>query len=271
MKVIKYDGNSFRNLMNSGQYKKVLLSVHHGLGDAILFYYNVLPVLKANYPNVEFYFDTWKGQQDFFGQVDKDYNHYDLVVEVLLPTAEWDKRMTETKAERSLRIQFGFPNEKQCELYTKDTEPQKLYPSPLVGVHFFSVSCQRICYGKEDAEKIWNAIKERDLIPIDTQLNHPEMVVGRQLVVHKPFQFEDRNLNGVQPNLKNLFGIMGTLRGFAGVSSGNFLVALCTLPPEKILYIGNQFPGEKITRLPIHKMMGYDQKVVNQWLDDLMK
>lgn len=264
MKIIKQNALEFRYAMSTGQYKKVLLSFHHGLGDAISFFYNVLPVLKRKYPSVDFCFDTHMGQENIFGYVDKERLHYDLVVDVVFPCSEWDADSTETKAERSLRTEFGIEREKQKDRYMHDYYPYTPYPSPLVGVHFQSTSGDCLCYNKNDSEKLWNAIKERNLIPIDTQFFHPDATIKRE-----PYSFADRNMKGMKPDVKNLFGLLGTLRGFAGVASGNFWSALCVLPPSKILYLGTEFPVNKLTRLPVHNMIKYDEKVVSEWLDDV--
>ena len=70
MKTCFMNGRLFRELMDSGKFKRVLLTFHHGLGDSISFYYNVLPVIKATYPDIEFFFETHMGQDEWFGKVD---------------------------------------------------------------------------------------------------------------------------------------------------------------------------------------------------------
>lgn len=254
------NGKLLREKLDTGQYKKVLLYFHHGLGDAIDFYYNVLPVVKRHYPNVEFYFDTHMGQEEFFGNVPScELFDYDIAMPLVFPCAEWDSWSDETKAEKCLRIEFGIEGEKQGDNYDIPH-----YQSPLIGVHFLSTSSKSIIYPESDAKKLWNAILDRGFIPIDTHFAHPKASVLRHA-----YSFENRNVDDIEPHVKTLFGLLGALSGFAGVSSGNFWSALGILHPKHILYIDNEFPAKKLTHLPVHHMKGYDAVVVKEWLDDI--
>ena len=260
MKLIRLNGKALRYLINTGNYKTVLISFHHGLGDAISFYYNALPVIKAEYPTMEFYFDTHMGQDALFGYVDKDIYKYDIVVDVVFPCSEWDVWSNETKAERCLRIEFDIDKIVQAENYdTKET-----YTSPLVGVHYKSTSSVSLCCNEEIGKKIWDKITNSGLIPIDTAFVHPQATIEQH-----PFKFQDRNVDLIKPDAKLLFNLIATLGGFAGVASGNFWTALCTLPPKKILFIETDFPVTKLTRLPVHHMRGYSEAVMEEWLNDI--
>ena len=64
----------------TGKYRSVMFNFTHGLGDAIDFYCNVLPVLEARYPDIKFGFSTHKGQEWLFGNVSSF--EYDLAVHI---------------------------------------------------------------------------------------------------------------------------------------------------------------------------------------------
>lgn len=261
MKLVRLNGKALRYMIETGSYKTVLLSFHHGLGDAISFYYNVLPVIKAEYPTMDFFFDTHMGQEDYFGHVDKDPYNYDIVVDIVFPCSEWDTWSNETRAERCLHVEFDIDKIVQADNYYEVTE---VPVSPLVGVHYKSTSSVSLCYNEELGKKIWDKIISYGLIPIDTAFSHPQATIEQH-----PFKFQDRNVDNIKPDVKLLFSLIGVLGGFAGVASGNFWTALCTLPPDKILFLENDFPVTKPTRLPVHHMKGYNEQVMNEWLDDI--
>lgn len=259
MIITPMQGESVRELLDTGKIKTVLLVCHHGLGDAITVYNNILPVLRERYPNITFYMDTHRGQKDLCGYPDDDTSHYDLTIILKLPCSEWDVWSNETKAERSLRLEFGLDNIRQ-----PDTYHNPRYESPLVGMQLKSISSRSLHYNETDAYRLWNAIKDVGLIPLDMQFAHQDA----KLIQH-PYPFQDRNIHDIKPNVKTLFGLMGAVSGFAGVSSGDFWVALSVLPPQTILYLENDFDVRKLTRLPVHHMHIYNEKVVAEWLDDI--
>ena len=261
MKVsITYNKLRLVNLLGTGEYRSVLFKFYHGLGDAISFYCNVLPVLRARYPWVKFYFDTERGQEEMFGTVSQNEEDYDLSVFVQFPCSEWELDTDETKAEKCLRVEMGIEDEKQCDVY----EMPHHYNSPLVGVHFHSTSSESLSVDYDTAHTVWFEIMNAGLIPIDTHFSHP----GATLRPER-FDFCTRNVADCNANMRSLFGLLGTLRGFIGVASGNFWAALTCLPPERIMYLETDFPATKLTRLPVYSMRGFQPDVFAEFIRKL--
>jgi len=261
MKVsITYNKLRLVNLLGTGEYRSVLFKFYHGLGDAISFYCNVLPVLRARYPWVKFYFDTERGQEEMFGTVSQNEEDYDLSVFVQFPCSEWEHDTDETKAEKCLRVEMGIEDEKQCDVY----EMPHHYHSPLVGVHFHSTSSESLSVDYDTAHTVWFEIMNAGLIPIDTHFSHP----GATLRPER-FDFCTRNVADCNANMRSLFGLLGTLRGFIGVASGNFWAALTCLPPERIMYLETDFPVTKLTRLPVYSMRGFQPDVFAEFIRKL--
>lgn len=220
---LKYIQKTLADVLNEHpEYKTVLLKFYHGLGDAIDFFANCVPMLKRSFPGRRFYVETQLGQEYFFGEVDPDENHYDLCVFIAFPCAEWDEG-PETKAEKCARVELGIkiPPDVPSRYFISPGRD----PSPLVGVHFVSTSNDDVSCPEPCARMIWDKIEQR--------------------------------------------GLMNALGGFAGVSSGNFWAALCTLPPSKILFIETEFPVQKITHIPIRsvKAADPDEAVIDAWLN----
>ena len=253
---LKLVSSKLVDILSSGDYKSVLFDFEHGLGDAIDFYSNVLLPLREKYPQIFFAMKTYNGQDDLFGHWNDDM--FDLRIRVWFSCTEWDTSTDETKAELCIREEFGFPAEKQVENYMLPY----LGGSPLVGVHFFSTSCEDVTCDEDIAHQLWNRILEHGLIPIDTYFKTPN---GKN--VYEPWSWEDRTVNSISPNPAVLCGLMKSLGGFAGISSGNFWAALTMVHPKKILYIETEFPVTKLTRLPVWSMKEYDEKIVDAWLD----
>ena len=264
MKVsITYNKLRLVNLLGTGEYRSVLFKFYHGLGDAISFYCNVLPVLRARYPWVKFYFDTERGQEEMFGTVSQNEEDYDLSVFVQFPCSEWESDTDETKAEKCLRVEMGIEDEKQCDVYEM---PHPFYKqSPLVGVHFHSTSSESLSVDYDTAHTVWFEIMNAGLIPIDTHFSHP----GATLRPER-FDFCTRNVADCNANMRSLFGLLGTLRGFIGVASGNFWAALTCLPPERIMYLETDFPVTKLTRLPVYSMRGFQPDVFSAFIKSIL-
>lgn len=257
---LKLVSSKLVDILSSGDYKSVLFDFDHGLGDAIDFYSNVIPVLCKKFPGIFFAMKTYNGQDTLFGNWDRHLEDclFDLEIRVWFSCAEWDATTDETKAELCIRDEFGLPPEKQAEKY----RIPMAVANPLIGVHFFSTSSREVTCSEEIAHRLWNRIIERGLIPLDTHMQTPN---GRN--VYEPWLWEERTVNSISPNPAVLCGLMKSLGGFAGVSSGNFWAALTMIHPKKILYIETEFPVTKLTRLPVWSMKEYDEKIVDDWLD----
>jgi len=259
IRKFKFLPGTLDNELATGKYRSVMFNFTHGLGDAIDFYCNVLPVLEARYPDIKFGFSTHKGQEWLFGNVSSF--EYDLAVHIGFECTEWDPSTEETKAERCLRCEIGIPL-KQRDKYSLPIR----FGSPLVGTHFFSTSSESLSCEEDVARKIWNRIEERKLIPIDTHFDREDAKIR-----NRPYPWEHRNVVDAHASIFNLVGLMGALGGFAGVASGNIWTAFCCLPPECILYIETDFPASKLTRMPIWSIKEYDEETVDNWISAIKR
>lgn len=252
-KVVEY--------LNSGLYKRVLLIMHHGLGDAMMFYNTCYKALCHAYPYIQFFYDTHLGQQEVFGYVDKNPEHYDIAFKFQFHCSEFDNS-DETKAEKCNRREIGLNNVKQF-----PSLPKK-FNSPLVGLHFNSTCLSNMNVPQHFAKQLWEQILENDLIPIDLHMRHCNDN-SRSIV----YQFEQcRKIDNIKANTPKLMGMLSSCCGFAGVPSGNVASALNILEPKKILYITSSFPAKKLTRLPVHEINwknGYDKGIIQNWIDCL--
>lgn len=248
--------------LDTGNYKRVLIIFKHGLGDAIMFYGTCYKALVAKYPNISFTYSTHCGQEEMFGKVDNDPDHYDIAFKFKYPCAEWDNG-NETKNEKCARVEIGL----EMPLEEDYTLP-KTFQSPLVGLHFNSTCLSKMNTPYDFAKKLWNQILDAGLIPIDTHMRH--MYDNKKSIVH---DFEQsRRIDNVPATIGKLLGLMSTLRGFAGVSSGNLFCACSILPPSRILYLLSEFSIRKslhLDVLEINTRKPYDAGIVKEWLDRL--
>lgn len=259
---IEYKQQTLCQLLDTGAVHSVLFQFRHGIGDCVSFYCNVLPVLADLYPNVRFAFAPLEDQRPLFPYVDDCEANYDLTVLVTFPCSEWDFDTDETKAEKCLHEEMGVI--KQCCRQRDVYRLPYTFGSPLVGVHFFSTSCEDVSCSEDIAEKIWRSIERAGLIPIDTHFYHDGAKIERH-----PFAWETRTVDdpNIKPSIGLCDGLISACAGFAGVSGGNFWLALAEMMPQCILYIETEFPVEKLTREPVFSMKEYDQATVDAWLD----
>ena len=263
MLINDFSTNKVANYLDTGKYKKVLLIMNHGLGDAVMFYSTCYKTLQQKYPDIQFSFQTHLGQEQIFEPVNKNQNDYDIVFKFKFPCAEWDKT-NETKAEKCARTELGI------QLNPENYTLPKKFNSPLIGVHFNSTSCPHMNVPKAFAEQLWNQIIEEGFIPFDTHMRH--RFDNHNSIIH-PFE-ECRRIDNIPATTTKLLGLLSACSGFAGVPSGNMPCALSVLPPEKILYITSVFPASKLTRLPVHEInwkKGYDSSIIHDWLQCIKK
>lgn len=265
---LKYVKNTLADILHDHpEYRRILLKFFHGLGDAIDFYANCLPRLKMEFRDRDFVVETQLGQEIYFGSTNPgDESDFDLSVFIMFPCAEWDEG-PETKAEKCARVELGIRiPEDTPNRYWEITRGRE--PSPLVGVHFVSTSCDDVSCPESTARLIWEKIEKRGLIPLDTHFRHKGATLIRDV-----FAWENRTVRDVPATVEKLFGLMWSLGGFAGISSGNFWTALCTLDPRKILYIETEFPVRKLTHIPIKSIKADDpdEAVIEDWLNEIEK
>ena len=244
------------DFLSTGNYRRALIRFHHGLGDAIAFY-PCFERLRQLYPAVDLKFHVHCGQEEIFGQADDGEAGYDIVFELPYPCSEWT-HPERTKAENSCIEELGIsPPAPALAL-------PKRFPSPLVGLHFFSTCMPQTLGCPEDAaRRLWRQLIDAELVPLDTHMSHyfdnPE---------NRPFQWADCAIRSAKATLPNLIGTIGCCCGFAGVSSGNFHVALALFPPELVLFLRNDIPAERLTRLPVAQLdvRNYDAGIVRDWI-----
>lgn len=261
MLITEFGDKKVADYLDTGKYKKVLLIMNHGLGDAFMFYSNCYKALTERYPDIEFHYDTHLGQEDLFGHVDKNPEHYDIAFKFVFPCSEWDSTDL-TKSEKCMQVEIGLEPTGEC--YNIDNK----FKSPLVGIHLNSTCCPAMNVPVDFASRLWDQIIYSGLIPIDTHMRH--YFDNKHSVVY-PFE-QCRRVDNIPATLPKLMGLLGACTGFAGVPSGNFFCALSLFPPEKILFLVSEFPANKITRLPVHELNwreGYNEQVVQNWLDCL--
>ncbi len=263
MLISEFQKKKVCEYLDTGQYRKVLLIFHHGLGDSIMFYSTCFKALKARYPEIEFAYDTHLGQQGIFGEVDTNQEHYDICFSLAYPCSEWGS-INETKSEKCARRELGLPLP-----LIEDYSLPKAFPSPLVGVHFNSTCCPNMNVKRDFGRKLWTQIQDAGFIPIDTHMRHVNDHADNS-VVHDYEQC--RRVDNIPATVDKLVGLLSHLRGFAGVPSGNIACALAVLPARSVLYLTSEFGKERLVHADVFEMnirKGYDSKLVADWLDAL--
>lgn len=257
MIVREFSRRKVSDFLSTGNYRRVLIRFHHGLGDVIAFH-PCFERLRQLYPAVEIKLHVHCGQEEIFGQVDDDESRYDIVFELSYSCSEWTFP-DRTKAENCCMEELGIPPPRP------QLKPAGRFPSPLVGLHFFS-TCMPQALGcpEEAARRLWRQLVEAELVPLDTHMAH-----GFDNPENRPYRWADCSIRSAKATLPNLFGTIGCCCGFAGVASGNFHVALTLFPPELVLFLRNDIPAERLTRLPVAQLdvRHYDAGIVRDWID----
>lgn len=265
MLISNFNGKKACEYLDTGNYHRVLILFHHGLGDSVMFWATCMRALRRRYPSIEFTYATHLGQEDIFGKVDDNPDHYDIAFKFGYPCSEWGS-VDETKSEKCARMEIGLP----LPLEEEYSLPRS-FPSPLVGLHFNSTCCSRLNVPKEFGRRLWSQIQEAGFIPIDTHMRHKNDHPEKSVV----YDYEQcRRVDNVPATMEKLVGLLSCLRGFAGVPSGNMTVALSLLPPKRILYLSSEFPMRRLVRLDCFEMnlkKPYDAGIVSEWLQELKK
>lgn len=249
--------------------KKVLVIFWHGLGDLVMFL-NPYKRLQILYPDISFTLAVQKGLSfedivpDAMLITGEDLNHleslpYDIVVKVHFPMSEGQTEYT--KGEWCCIHELGIePTNGHRKIPEKDNR--------LVGVHF-NITClpDSANPDEETAKRIWQDIIDAGYIPIETHFEH---------VFHNPvnkkFDFVDCSVRRAQAHISSLVSLIQHVGYFVGVVSGNFHVALATLPSERILFLEKHFRLECFTRLPVARasiLPGQYKGEVKQWLQSM--
>lgn len=251
--------------LKTGQYKKVLIRFHHGLGDTVLFYASGgIDKLREMFPDIEIAFHTALGQEEIFGTVDNDVTHYDIVFEPRMPLSEWDKDPW-NKAEKCLHVEFGIPVELGRSVWKLPHE----YGNRLIGFHFHSTCMKNLTVKEDSALKVWQYVQNKGFVALSTHMRHKNNHTAL-------YRFESSNVIDEPARVSKLFGLIKACAGFAGTASGNFHSALALLPPEKILFLKTDFDVNRITHLPIRQIDVRDAHkidfgIVDAWLADVVR
>lgn len=263
MLISDFSSRKVCDWLDTGNYRRVLIIFHHGLGDAVMFWATCFKTLQKRYPAIEFTYATHLGQEDIFGKVNENPEHYDIAFKFRYPCSEWGSR-DETKSEKCAREELGLP----LPLVEEYSLPVS-FKSPLVGLHFNSTCCSHLNMPAEFGRRLWNQIQDAGFIPIDTHMRHQNDHPDKSIV----FDYEKcRRVDNVPATIDKLLGLIGCLRGFAGVPSGNIACALAMMPAERVLYLSSEFGKSRLIHLNCFEMnvkKPYDAGIVKDWLDVL--
>lgn len=252
---------------------EVLLIFWHGVGDLVMF----LPIydeLRYQFPFVTFTIGLAKGlTHEQALPLDMEYHlltgdevnettenlPYDIAAKITFPMNEGQD--VYTKTEFCCIHEIGIePISGHGDLHTGVNR--------LVGVHFNITCLPDACNpDSETAEKIWNDILAAGYIPIETHFEH---------LFHNPvnlkFDFVDATVRRARPQVSSLVGLIRSCAAFVGVVSGNFHVAMSTLPAKNVMLLEKDFKKEHFTKQPINTadLKNYNGEV-KRWLDRLEK
>ena len=253
--------------------KRILIIFWHGVGDVVMFLWP-FQVLKEKYPQIHFDLAFAQGlsQEVLYpgaflvtGDDLKDEKlskrDYDLVAKVHFPMNEAQQELTKGEwccvKELGIEPVWGHSALPECK-------------SRLVGVHF-NITCLPGAANpdEETAKKVWEDILAAGYIPIETHFEH---------VFHNPvntkFDFVDCSVRRAQAEVSSLVGLISHLHAFVGVVSGNFHVALATLPEDKVFFLEKDFKLGSFTKKGIERASiqpGEYNGEVKQWLDRMEK
>lgn len=253
--------------LDLGKYKTVAIFFGHGLGDCIQFM-AILDKLKELYPNIQFKMALQKGLDEETVYPDAVFvnsreeaqklRDFDLVAQINFPV-ETDPTLT--KSELCCKTELGI---EPISGHKKLPE----FPSPLVAVHFNLTALPELANTPEGvAKKIWEEIKSREAIPIETHFEH-----CYHNPVNKRFEFVNRYVRDCKPKVSSLIGLIQHCEAFIGCVSGNFHVAMSILPHSKILYLERKIPLERFTKDKIVKKVNvdsYKDGSVVEWLKSI--
>ena len=279
-----YSEHKVFDIIKANGFKKILIRMKAGLGDAMMFRAVCLPALKdaveglysACADIIDVDVQVHNGQDVIFAKKDVycgDLSYYEAVFELEFPDNcfTWEGADTLTKPETCLRDELGLPYKNAKEDYWGISNSFHTYNnSPFIGLHLFSTCYADLNCPEHFARGLWNQLSDNGLIPIDTYIETPG---GKNR--YTPYEFETQNLKGITPGVDKLRGVIQSCHGFASVSSGNFFLALDAMPPRNILFLQTIFRPVKLTRLPSHVVDAQapynsaTEKIVQDWINSI--
>lgn len=244
--------------------KRILLIFRGGFGDFIMFR-PVLAHIRVAYSHLDIQFGALEKDQchlvepDFItleSFEDPVLDQYDCYAAMHIIWLSEGSGMT--KPEWYCHQHFGFPRPFHLDL------PK--FPNPLVAVHFQGTCIPEATNPPEEVcRKIWADIVRAGFVPIECHFLH----YGHN-ADNVQFDFIERSVRGCRASPINLIGLIQNCFAFVGVSSGPFHVAVASLPPERICFLGCKWSSRDYTHLPVHdvKTDNYTDEVY-QWLSGL--
>lgn len=231
IKISNFKNKKLIEYLINDEPQSVLIVFIHGLGDTLMFY-PVYEHLKNMFPTIKIDLYTESGQEEWFGQYNKEDLSYDYIFNIDFPCSEHIRPYI-TKADYCCQQELGIDYKS---IIKQDVYQIPKIASPLIGVHFNSTCFpDTLNCNKNHANIIWNKIKEFGFIPIETHFEH--MYNNPK---NKKYDFVDNHVRGNKPQISKLFGLLQACTGFIGVVSGNLHAAM-GIYPERVLYLKNEF------------------------------
>lgn len=249
--------------LDMGEYKTVAIFFGHGVGDCEMFQI-ILEKLKELYPDIQFKMALQKGLDEETIYPDAVFANsreeaqkldFDLVAQVNFPV-ESDPNLTKT--ELCCKTEIGI---EPINGYVKLPD----FPSPLIAVHFNLTALPELANTPEEVvKKVWEEIKSREAIPIETHFEH-----CFHNPVNKRYDFVNRHVRDCKPRIASLIGLIQHCSAFIGCVSGNFHIAMATLPHNRICFLEKKIPLERFTRDKAVKKINVEKYVdgsIAEWL-----
>lgn len=263
------DGITLAQRMDSVRPKRVLILFYHGVGDMVMFQ---MPFrkLQAMWIDVEFVVGVIPGLTfpsvfdciEVNGKDDPITQEFDLVADLQFPMSEHDDSMT--KGEYCCRKELGIEPLADMPKWPSRNNPEN---SRLCGVHFHC-TCLPGSAGMVEwqAKALVEEIVDAGWIPFDTHVEH---------TFHNPantgWDFLPSPMRKIKPVLSTLKSAIGSCGAFLGTASGNWCMACCILPPERVRFLQKDFKAKSYFRQYDNSfdMKHYQPGSVKEWLSTL--
>ena len=249
--------------LREGTYKKIVLVSWHGAGDQCMLRAPV-KALREMFPDVQIDIAVCRGldQKNIIPEaieVEGNWretliNDYDLVVQINMPLEKIDD-LSVTKAEVCCDEELGIP---------RTCGHLAIRRKPLVAVHFHNTSVSWLTNPTEEvAKQIWSEIIEAGCVPVESLFQHCFFND-----TSKKFDFTDNHVRNWPARLDTLISLLGACDFFIGVVSGNFHIAMSTLPPQRVCLLEKELKAPMFTKEKIGQVdiKNYQQGAIVSWL-----
>lgn len=243
--------------------KRVLIIFFHGLGDCVQFA-SIYDHLRELYPETHFDIGLQNGLDEevifpdavLLNNLENIEEGYDYTFLIHFPV----EIPGLTKSELVCREELGIP-------LMSSYKSIREMPNRLCGVHFNLTCLPDLANPDRDtAEMIWNDILEAGWIPIETHFQHTF-----HNPVNEKFDFVDCTVRRCVPRIATLVGLIQNCGAFVGVVSGNFHVAMATLPHNRIAFLEREIPVARFTNEPMQSfdIKNYNKGDIKLWLQNM--